>query len=73
MGAELRVIPSQSEGVGVVELLEDALARARKGEYSSLVIVYVDREGCTGHGWSKLHSRSTQIGALFRAMNALAQ
>lgn len=64
MAADIRVISCAPEGIGVVELLEQMLERAREGEFSSVALAYVDRDGVTGSGWSKLHGTATMIGAL---------
>jgi len=64
MATELRVIPSAPEGESVVDLLENTLERARAGEFSCLAVVYVDREGCSGSGWSRVTVLSSLIGAL---------
>lgn len=73
MAATIHVIPSAPEGLGVVDLLEDTLARAREGEFSSLCVVYVDRDGCTGHGFSELHSTAAMLGALARTSHAILE
>lgn len=63
MTAELRAIDPEPIAQGAEELLEDMLERVRAGEVSSLAIVYVDRQGCSSSGWSKVPSFVALIGA----------
>jgi hypothetical protein len=69
--AELRVIPAEPPGEDVIEKLELALERARKGELSSVAIVGVTREGLTWSAWSAIPSLSTLVGAVVRLQHDL--
>lgn len=63
MTAELRAIDPEPPAEGAEEMLEDMLERVRAGEVSSIAIVYVNRQGGSSWGWSKIPSFATLIGA----------
>ena len=66
--AELIPIDAEPEGDGIVKALERALERARAGDFSSVAIVWVKRDGSTGNSRSALPNHATMIGALHLAI-----
>lgn len=68
MTAQLIPIDAEPPGKGIVELLEEALAKARAGELSSAAVVMIYRDGAQGHLWSFAPS----IGLLAGAVNRLS-
>lgn len=73
MSAELKVLTAEPLGVDVVEVLEDMLASAKNGEFSSVAVVYVTRAGETGSSWSRLPSQALMVGALQVAVHRMIQ
>ena len=71
MSAELKVLTAEPLGVDVVEVLEDMLASAKKGEFSSVAVVYVTRSGETGSSWSRRPSQGLMIGAMTTALGRM--
>jgi hypothetical protein len=63
---DLRVIDAEPPGQAVVKVLKDALARARKGEISSVAVALVERDGTADWNWSRVPNNSTLIGAIER-------
>jgi hypothetical protein len=63
---DLRVIDAEPPGKAVVKVLKDALARARKGEISSVAIAVVERDGAANWQWSYAPNNSTLIGSIER-------
>ncbi len=61
----------EPEADGVIEILEEAILRARRGQYSAICIVNVDREGATGGAHSLLHNRATMIGAMMLEIHGM--
>lgn len=61
---EVRVLDAAPPNPGVVEALEDILARAKAGDLSSVAIAVVYRDGSTGDAWSEPASIGTLIGAV---------
>jgi hypothetical protein len=48
----------------VVRLLEDALSRAKNGEYEMVCVVYIDRAGQVDNEWSAGKGRLAMIAGL---------
>lgn len=65
-------IPAEPPGEGVVEILEEALERARNGEFSSVTVVWVLRDGACGDRHSFLPNTSTMLGAMLRCLLGIA-
>lgn len=68
---ELAVIEAEDQAADVIDALERALTKARAGQLSSVAIVYVYRDGTTGHRRSKLPSYPAMMGAVARFMHKL--
>lgn len=66
MSAELRTLTAEPLGTGIIEILEDMLVEARKGNLSSIAVAKVFRDGTTGSEWSHLPSYGLMLGALAR-------
>jgi hypothetical protein len=64
--AELRVVEPEPANASVVERIEAVLEMARKGEFSSVAIATVYRDGHSGSSWSEVPSLSLLIGAVAR-------
>jgi hypothetical protein len=63
--SELRVIHSEPViAEGMIDILEEALVRAKSGELSSLAICYATRDGMTGRGWSQTPNMALMAGAI---------
>lgn len=63
---DLHVLNAEPPGQAVVKVLQDALARARKGELSSVAVALVERDGTSQWDWSMAPNISTLIGAVER-------
>jgi hypothetical protein len=62
--AELHALSAEPLGIGLIEVLEEALAQARAGQLSAVAIAKVDRGGAVSGTHSKLPSRPVMLGAL---------
>lgn len=67
----LRLVTAEPPGREVVEQLEKALERARRGEISSIAIAFVDREGICVTGWSTPPSMGLLVGATSALLDRL--
>lgn len=65
----LALVPAQPVTNEVVEFLEGALEKARAGEYSSVALATVGRDGSMGNGWSTLHSFALMTGSCARLLH----
>ncbi len=66
MAANLTQIDPEPPCESIDELLNDLRDLHAKGQLSAVAVVMVFRDGCTSHGHSMLHSRSTMIGGIER-------
>lgn len=71
--APLREITCEPPNETIVPLLESLIERAKSGELSAVAVALVDREGCTGQEWSKLHSFGTMIGSVATLQHRLIE
>lgn len=71
--AGLVAIEPEPLGKSVIEVLQDTIGEARKGEISSVVVSVVYRDGTAGWFWSDLPNRISALGAVTRTQWALAQ
>jgi hypothetical protein len=69
--AEVRVLEAEPVGADVITKLEEALEQARKGEFSSVALAVVHRDGTVNRSWSKAPSLSLLIGSVARLEAAL--
>jgi hypothetical protein len=69
--AGLKVINAEPLGRDIIAKLEDALAKARAGELSSIGLAVVYRDGSTGTGWSDAPSIGLLIAATTRLQHRL--
>ncbi len=69
--ANLRTIDAEPLGEDVIARIEEVLELARKGEFSSVAIASVYRDGSTGKSWSAAPSLSLLIGSVARMQAAL--
>ena len=69
--ADVHVLDAEPPGEDVVAKLEEALGKARAGEFSSVAMAVVYRDGSAGRSWSKPPSLSLLIGAVARLEAAL--
>jgi hypothetical protein len=70
---DLRVFEAEPLGTDIIETLEAVLERARAGEFSSIAIAYVYRDGCIGSRSSSAPSRPLLLGSVARLSYLLAQ
>lgn len=68
---KLRAIDAEPLGDDVIATLEEALAKAKAGDLSSVGLVVVYRDGTTGRAWSKAPSVTLLAGAAARLQYAL--
>jgi hypothetical protein len=68
---ELRAIEPHPIGEDVVEVLEEMLARARTGDFSSVVVVALRRDGESEWSRSRVHSWHSLTGAVAAAQHTL--
>lgn len=61
---DVTVIPCEPAGSDILELLDDLISRAIRGELSSIAVATVDREGVTASAWSEAPSFGTLIGSV---------
>jgi glycogen debranching enzyme len=73
MRSDLHIITAEPRGEDVVELLEEALAQAKAGEFSSIAFAGVYRNGCTQQAWSSAPSVSLLLGSVSRLEYRLNQ
>jgi hypothetical protein len=66
--SELRVLSAEPLGEDVIQLFEDALARAKRGEISSAAVGIVFRDGTTQTAWSRPPSQGLLIGCVSHLM-----
>lgn len=71
--ADLTVIDAEPVGEDVVAYLEDLLCRARAGEFSSIAVAFVYRDGSTGSGNSSAPSLAALLGAVAGLQHKLAE
>ena len=67
--AELRVIHAEPVADDIVDFLEGAIEKARAGEFSSVAIATVSRDGSAGNGWSRIPSYAAMLGSISRLQN----
>ncbi len=73
MSADLIPLDSEPAADGVVERLEEVLAKAREGRISAVAIAIVYRDGSTGDCRSKLPSIGTMAGAVSVLLNRICR
>jgi hypothetical protein len=73
MTVELQAIQPEPPAEDLIELLEDALEKARDGKLSAVALAVVYRDGNTGHGWSRVPHVSLLAGALARVQHQFLQ
>lgn len=61
---DLTVIDAEPLGVDVIATLERALERAKAGEFSSIAVAYVYRDGSVGCIWSTMPSVPAMLGSV---------
>lgn len=64
MSAEIHTIDNQPAGLTIGESLQQLQELHEAGKLSAVAFALVYRDGTSGHGWSKLHSRVTMIGSV---------
>lgn len=64
MTVDLLAIDAEPANASVVAYLEDLLARARGGQFSSIAVAWVYRDGSTGSGMSDIPSLAALTGAV---------
>ena len=66
-------LPLEPDGSGVMEALNDALEMAQGGSVSMVAVTIIERDGCATFIRSKVHNRSSLIGAMQRHQFRLLQ
>jgi hypothetical protein len=61
---DLRAIDVEPVSASVLAYLEDLTERARAGEFSTIAVAYVYRDGSTGSGHSDAHNLAAIVGAV---------
>lgn len=61
---ELRCITAEPLGADIIELFENGLAMAKRGEISSAAVAIVLRDGATETAWSKPPSQGLLMGCV---------
>lgn len=69
--ADLRAIDAEPPAEDVIATLEHALDKARAGELSSVSVLYVYRDGCTGYSRSALPSYPAMMGSAARFLHKM--
>lgn len=69
--AKLHVLDAEPLGDDVIRTLQDAMDRAVAGEFSSVAIATVYRDGTAGRTWSDAPSAGLLIGSIERLKVAL--
>lgn len=69
--ADLRAIDAEPLAANIIEVLEEALNRARAGKLSSVGLALVYRDGTIGAMWSDLPSRPAMLGSVSRLAHKL--
>ena len=64
--ADLRVIDAAPVSKSIIEVLEEALEKAKNDDLSSVAIAWIYRDGAPGWNWSETPNTSTMIGAIER-------
>jgi hypothetical protein len=64
--ADLHVLEAEAISPDLVQTLEEALAKAKAGELSSVAIAVVYRSGCINWAWSTPPSFGLLLGAVHR-------
>lgn len=67
MTAQIHIVKEADPNPTVTAMLENYLERARAGEFASMVVVFMDRDGCTGASHSTVPSVSALVGGMERA------
>jgi hypothetical protein len=70
---KLHVLTAELQGRDIVKLLEDCLAEAREGTFSSIAVAIVERDGCTRAAWSNAPSYGLLIGAVARLQHDIIE
>lgn len=68
---KLSVIEAEAVSPDLVETLEEALAKAKAGELSSVALAVVYRDGCINWAWSTPPSFGLLLGAVNRLAHKL--
>lgn len=61
---KLSVIDSIPPSDEIIPYLEGVLERAKAGEFAAVAVVFVDREGSTGSGWTSIKTMATMVGGV---------
>lgn len=64
--SNLRLLTAEPLGASVIERLNEAMERAKRGEISSIAIALVNRDGSSESCWSDVPSYGLLIGAVAR-------
>lgn len=73
MTAEIHAINFPPADKSVIDLLEHYLERARAGAFAELMVIFMDRDGCTGSSHSYMPNVSAMVGGMERAKWDLIQ
>lgn len=67
--AAAAVLTPRQPAAGVVELLEDILDRARRGEITGVAVVFTEPDGSTGNAFEAEAMPLTMLGAIMRMVH----